>query len=77
MRSKYVAQVFVYGNSYKSSIVGVIVPEEPVLFEWAKSKNLEMNLHSLCADPIVKKLIMDDLEIQAKAGGLKGFEKVA
>lgn len=76
VRSKYVAQVFVYGNSYKSSIVGVIVPEEPVLFEWAKSKNLELNLHSLCADPIVKKLIMDDLEIQAKAGGLKGFEKV-
>ena len=70
------AQVFVYGNSYKSSIVGVIVPEEAVLFEWAKANNLALDMYSLCADPLVKKLIMDDLEVQAKSGGLKGFEKV-
>lgn len=76
VRSKYVAQAFVYGNSYKSSIVGVVVPEETVLYEWAKANNLELNMYNLCADPEVKKLILKDLEVQAKLGGLKGFEKV-
>ena len=76
VRSKYVAQVFVYGNSYKSSIVGIIIPEEPILFEWARENNLEQNMKNLCSNSQVKKLIMDDLEKQAKQGGLKGFEKV-
>jgi len=76
VRSKYVAQVFVYGNSYKSNIVGVVVPEEPVLFEWARDNNVEQDIKKLCMNPEVKKLIMNDLEKQANSGGLKGFEKV-
>ena len=70
------SQIFVYGNSYKSCIVGIIVPEETVLFEWARDNNLELNLKKLCSNPDVKKLILKDLEQQAKAGDLKGFEKV-
>ena len=76
VRSKYVSQIFVYGNSYKSSIVGIIVPEEIVLFEWARENNLEQNIKNLCLNPEVKKLILKDMEQQAKAGDLKGFEKV-
>jgi long-chain acyl-CoA synthetase len=57
-------------------LVGIIVPEEPVLFEWARDNNLEQDLKSLCENKDVKKLIMKDLEQQAKAGGLKGFEKL-
>ena len=78
VRSKYVAQVFVFGSSYKSSIVGIIVPEETVLLEWATNNNIkDTSMKSLCSNPEVKKLIMTDLELQAKLGGLKGFEKVA
>lgn len=77
VRSKYVAQIFVYGNSYKSSIVGIVVPEETVLLEWATNNNINnANMKLLCSNPEVKKLIMNDLEQQAKLGGLKGFEKV-
>jgi long-chain acyl-CoA synthetase len=76
VRSKYVAQVFVYGNSFKSSIVGIIVPEEPVIFEWARDNNVEQDMKKLCMNPEVKQLIMNDLEKQANIGGLKGFEKV-
>ena len=65
-----------YGNSYKSNIVGVVVPEEPVLFEWARDNNVEQDMKKLCMNPEVKKLIMNDLEKQANSGGLKGFEKV-
>ena len=77
VRSKYVAQIFVYGNSYKSSIIAIVVPEETVLFEWSRNNNLEnLSLKELCSNQEVKKLIMSDLEQQAKQGGLKGFEKV-
>lgn len=77
VRSKYVAQIFVYGNSYKSSIVGIVVPEETVLLEWATNNNINnANMKQLCSNSEVKKLIMNDLEQQAKLGGLKGFEKV-
>lgn len=29
-RSKYVAQVFVYGESLRTCVIGVVVPEEEV-----------------------------------------------
>ena len=76
VRSKYVAQIFVYGNSYKSSIIAIVVPEELILLEWARSNNFDSNFKELCSKSEVKKLIMEDLEQQAKQGGLKGFEKV-
>lgn len=76
VRSKYVAQVFIYGNSYKSSLVSVIVPEETVLFEWAKQNNFETDLKALCQNDELKKVIQKDLTQLGKAGGLKGFEQV-
>jgi len=77
VRSRYVAQSFVYGNSYKSSLVGIIVPEETIMIEWAKNNNLaNLSFKDLCANSEVKQVILKDLELQAKAGGLKGFEKV-
>ena len=76
VRSKYVAQVFIYGNSYKSSLIGIIVPEETVLFEWAKQNNMETNMKDLCKNDEIKKMILKDITQLGKAGGLKGFEQV-
>jgi len=47
------------------------------LLEWATNNNINnANMKQLCSNSEVKKLIMNDLEQQAKLGGLKGFEKV-
>ncbi len=56
--------------------MGIIVPEETVLFEWARENGLELCIVKLCLNSQVKKLILEDMEQQAKAGDLKGFEKV-
>jgi len=76
VRSKYVAQVFVYGNSLKSNLIGIIVPEETVLFEWAKENNQETNIKKLCNNSEIKNIILKDINIQGKLGGLKGFEQI-
>lgn len=74
VRSKYVAQVFVYGNSYKSTLVAIIVPEQTVIFEWARENNLELDMEKLCKSKELKKVILQDITKIGKEGGLKGFE---
>lgn len=76
VRSKYVAQVFIYGNSLKSSLVSIIVPEETVVYEWAKQNNIEAKFDELCQHPELKKTILKDINQMGKDGGLKGFEQV-
>lgn len=75
VRSKYVAQLFIYGNSFKSSLVSVIVPEETVVYEWAKQNNVEADFKQLCKNPELKKQVLQDITQMGKAGGLKGFEQ--
>lgn len=76
VRSKFVAQAFVYGNSLKSTLVGVIVPEEGVVYEWAKEHNVEADMNQLAANSELKDAILKDINMQGKIGGLKGFEQV-
>lgn len=76
IKSKYIAQAFVYGDSLKSSLVGVIVPEEEKIMEWAKGKNLEANMDSLCKNTELKELILKDANDLGKKEGLKGFEQI-
>lgn len=76
VRSKYVAQAYVYGNSMKSTLIGVIVPEETIIYEWAKEHSLELDMSSLCKNTDLKETILKDVQAQGKMGGLKGFEQV-
>jgi long-chain acyl-CoA synthetase len=77
VRSKYVAQAFVYGNSFKSNLIGVIVPEEPVIFEWAKQNNVQdTDMKSLCKSKELKEAILKDIVQLGKSSDLKGFEQV-
>lgn len=74
IQSKYIAQVFVYGNGFKSYTVAIAVLDEEVLKKYAKDNNIPWNMTELCQNKDIKKLIMDDLKQLEKANGLKGFE---
>ena len=65
-----------YGNSYKSTLIAVIVPEQTVLYEWARENGLEEDMTALCKNANLKKLILKDMTQHGKAGDLKGFEQV-
>lgn len=77
VRSPLVAQVFIHGESLKSSLVGVVVPDPEVLPGWAKTNlHVTQTMEELCANPDVKKQIMTDLTNIGKTGGLHSFEQV-
>lgn len=77
MRSKFVAQCFVYGESLKSCLVAIVVPDVEVLPKYcAKEMDIKGSMEELCNNPRVKKLIMDDMTTEGKKGGLFSFEQV-
>lgn len=72
-----VAQAFVYGDSLQSALVGIIVPDEPVLKKWAeKNGHGGKSFVDLCKSDAVKAHILKALEKHGKEHDLKGFENV-
>ncbi|VDK42393.1 unnamed protein product [Anisakis simplex] len=76
--SPYVSQSFVYGDSLKCSLVGIIVPDEEELIKLASSRPElnEATFEQMCLNETVKKLIFDDLIEVGKKQGLFSFEQV-
>jgi len=75
-QSKWVAQSFIYGDSFKASVIGILVPDQEVLFKWAEETNhpLKGNFEALCNDEGVIKMVFDDITAVGKKQDLKGFE---
>jgi len=71
-----VEQVWVYGNSFKSCLVAVVVPKKNALMDWAKGAGKTGTFEELCKDPEAATWVLDQLKAQAKADKLKGFEVV-
>ena len=46
--SKYVAQVYVYGNDFKGDLVAIVVPDKEVIMSWAKEKGKKESFQDLC-----------------------------
>ncbi|XP_060559682.1 long-chain-fatty-acid--CoA ligase 1-like isoform X2 [Ruditapes philippinarum] len=76
VRSTLVAQVFIHGESLKSSLVAIIVPDPDTLPGYAKEKfNLSVSMEELCKNEDIKKAILDDITSVGKKGGLASFEQ--
>lgn len=75
-RSQYIEQVFVHGESLKSCIVAIVVPDVDVIKSWAQENNIPGTLTVLCNNPDVKQLILNDMLAWGRDGSLKSFEQV-
>ncbi|XP_048407064.1 long-chain-fatty-acid--CoA ligase 5 [Stegostoma tigrinum] len=75
-RSAPVAQVFVHGDTLKSHLVAIVVPDPEVLPDFAASKGFKGSYHELCKNPEVKKIILQDMVKLGKEAGIKSFEQV-
>lgn len=77
MRSPFVMQIFVYGDSLKANLVGVVVPDPEYLLPWAKQRGMSQDLRQLCHDEKVVAAVLKSMQEEGRVVGLKGFEQVA
>ncbi|KAI1713965.1 AMP-binding enzyme domain-containing protein [Ditylenchus destructor] len=78
LRSKYVAQCFIYGESLKNYLVGIVVPDPETVPDEALlelSTEGSRSLEDLCRNKRVKKFILDDMVSIGKSAGLLSFEQ--
>ncbi|MCE3050038.1 Long chain acyl-CoA synthetase 7 peroxisomal [Datura stramonium] len=74
-KCKFIAQCFVYGDSFNSSLVAVVCVEPDVLKEWASSEGIKYeNLEQLCNDPRARAAVLAEMDAVGREAQLRGFE---
>ena len=48
-----VDQIWVYGNSYESTLVAIVVPDKKTLMSWASENGAGSDFKAVCAKPAV------------------------
>ena len=76
--SPLVEQVWVYGNSFESCLVAVVVPSDKNIMEWAKSQPalVGSSYSQVCSSKAAAELLLKELTAVGGAAKLKGFEAV-
>eukprot|EP00246_Nothoceros_aenigmaticus_P012198 TRINITY_DN365_c0_g1_i5.p1 TRINITY_DN365_c0_g1~~TRINITY_DN365_c0_g1_i5.p1 ORF type:complete len:366 (+),score=55.60 TRINITY_DN365_c0_g1_i5:332-1429(+) len=76
VRSEFVSQCFVYGDSLNSNLVAVLVIDIETLPLWAKATGIKHanDLEKLCSDPVVKAAVKADMDRIGHESKLRGFE---
>ncbi len=74
--AKFVAQVFVYGDSLQSCLVGVVIPDQDALMHYAKEHLPGKSFADVIQNQNVIKMIKDELVAAGKKAGLHSFEQV-
>jgi long-chain acyl-CoA synthetase len=77
--SKYIAQMFVYGDSLQNWLVGIVVPDEDAVRAYLRQSNVPMAgkpFQEICQDASIKDLIFKDMEQLAVDAKLNSYEKV-
>jgi long-chain acyl-CoA synthetase len=71
-----VLQSFVYGDSLRSQLVAIVIPDPEVLLPWARERNLPQDVPSLCREPAVIAAVQKSMAEEGRAAQLRGFEVV-
>lgn len=74
--SKYVARLWIYGDSFKDALVAVVVVNPESVTTWARENGIPGDIKTLVKDKRVNEMILKDLEKVAKEEQLQGFEFV-
>ncbi|KAG9136912.1 hypothetical protein Leryth_020012 [Lithospermum erythrorhizon] len=73
-RCPLVTMIWVYGNSFESFLVAVVVPERKSLADWASNNNVDGDFNSLCNNLKARQHVLDEMNSTAKKHQLRGFE---
>ncbi|XBH90959.1 hypothetical protein VPH35_082479 [Triticum aestivum] len=62
-KCKFIAQCFIYGDSFNSFLVAIVAVEPDVLKAWAASQGIQSeDLRQLCVDPRAKAAVLADMD---------------
>uniref|UniRef100_A0A0N5AZZ6 Long-chain-fatty-acid--CoA ligase n=1 Tax=Syphacia muris TaxID=451379 RepID=A0A0N5AZZ6_9BILA len=77
-RSRYVAQSFIYGESLKTCVIGVVVPDFEILYDTVAERlgMLDASHEEMCRSPEVKEVVFEDMIAVGKKAGLYSFQQV-
>ncbi|KHN77085.1 Long-chain-fatty-acid--CoA ligase 5 [Toxocara canis] len=77
-RSQYVLQSFVYGESLKTCLIAIVVPQEEVIMRVSQEKlgMKSMKYEQILRSADVKKMIFEDMLAVGQKAGLNSFEQV-
>ncbi|CAB4285315.1 unnamed protein product [Prunus armeniaca] len=74
-KCEFVAQSFVYGDSFNSCLVAIVVVDPDVLKAWAASAGIKYeDLTQLCNDPRARTAVLASMDALGKEAQLRGFE---
>ena len=76
-KCKYIEQVFIYGDSFQSYLVGIIVPKSKDIIDFLNSKGKNVtkdNYKDYFEDPELKAEILKEVDTYSRKNDLKGFE---
>jgi len=81
---KYLSNIFVHGDSDKSNIVAIAIPDVIAAKQWADENGVKYGNDTeapnvpaeICASPEFNKLIVDDLKAIAESAKLNRYEQV-
>lgn len=74
-----IANLFVYGDSFKSFLVAVVIPSEYHLRQALDARQIEnkdISFVKLCSMPEIKAVVFEEMQKVANASKLVGFEKI-
>ncbi|XP_041362806.1 long-chain-fatty-acid--CoA ligase 5-like [Gigantopelta aegis] len=76
MRSQFIAQCYIDGNSLQSCVMGIVTLDKEHCLEWAKNNGFPESMERISQSEEFKAAVLRDLHRLGKEGDLKGFEQV-
>ncbi|KAJ8576584.1 hypothetical protein ON010_g2629 [Phytophthora cinnamomi] len=79
LKSKYVAHIFVYGDSLPSCLVTILVSDPETAEAWGHSKGLSgehLTVAQLVRNAVIQKEVLEDVQATGKEIHLRDFEFV-
>lgn len=76
-RSRFLTQVFVYGDSLESFLVAIVLLNEDYVKRWATTEGMDMEITKpVESNTKLKQIILDDMIREGKRRGLMSYEQV-
>jgi len=73
-KSKYISQMWIYGNSFHTTLVAVIVPEHDTIMAWCQHNGVSGDFSEAVKDKKVYTLIENSIKEIAKTDKVAGFK---